>query len=305
MTVTIGVAPTGVGARLHIPGLRQRPDVAIRPVRLPHVDIPVAPLRWDTQTALDGLDLFILATPPYCHVRHADLLLRVGVPVICEKPAGLNAAEARQIADCAEQSGAECRVNFQLRFHPLVRRARTLAAAEPPREIAITCSSSARSSRSGRPAWYWQREAGGGVWFSLLPHLVDLAYHLGVQPLEVTVTRALPTAGPDRGIDAITVHALCQDERRLTLTADPLADATRLAISFRDTPGRELAVFDLTADGANPWLTAFSACADAIVLGGYSVDLNGCATLQDAARAHEVIRAVRVSITSGVGVPVS
>jgi predicted dehydrogenase len=178
VSVTIGVAPSGVGARLHLPALTGRPGVTVRPVSLPRIDSRRPELLPGANVELDGLDLFIVGTPPYCHLRHSELLLRAGIPLICEKPAGLNVAQALQIATLASRMNTECRVNFQLRFHPIVRQARQVACTRIPDEINITCTSSARRDKSGKPTWYWQQALGGGVWFSLLPHLIDLAYFL-------------------------------------------------------------------------------------------------------------------------------
>ena len=300
MSVTIGVAPGGVGARLHIPALAGRRRVIVRPVPLPRIDPRRPEVLPGANVELDGLDLFIVGTPPYCHLRHSELLLRAGVPVICEKPAGLDAAQALRIAAQASRVNTECRVNFQLRFHPVVRQARQVARTWIPDEIDITCTSSARRDKSGKPAWYWQQASGGGVWFSLLPHLIDLAYFLGAQPQTLAVTRAVPASGPDSGIDALTVRARCRDKRNLTLTADPLAATSGLTIRFRNASGSE-GLFDLTATGSNPWLTAFMACADTMLSGTSPPDLSECATLHAAVRTHQVIRTIRyASLAEGV-----
>ena len=311
MTVTVGVAPGGVGARLHYRVLAERPYVSVRQVRLPRIehDQDATPCSWrDVLRRVEDFGLFVVGTPPHCHLDHAEHLIRAGVLVLCEKPAGMNAGQARRIAAVASGAGVDCRVNYQLRFDPLMQTARGMISQERPDSVEITCTSGARMTRSGKPAWYWQPDAGGGVWFSLLSHLIDLAHYLGLTITEPEVTRAVPGTGPMHGIDAITIQARPLKGGRLTLTADALGGNSTLTVSLRGAAGAT--GFDLIRGTVNrsgepaaacdprpagPWHAAFGHCADD-VLSPHQINLAQCATLQDAVNVHLAVEAIRTQL---------
>jgi predicted dehydrogenase len=279
--------------RLHYPVLTERVGVTVWRVKLPWIEPGQRIVRGDWNAVLPslaGLDLFIVGTPPHCQTQHVEALLLAGVPVLCEKPAGMDVAQAQRLATIADAAGTECRVNYQLRFHPAVQQACDLLRTETAASVQVTCTSGARLTRSGKPGWYWQPESGGGVWFSLLSHLIDLAHYLGLEPTEPEVTRAAPTAGPSRGIDALEVQARCQDGTELALTADAVADETTLIV--RISSATKTSEINLASGNTTPWRVAFTHCAHQLV-GERGINLAGCATLEDAMNVHRVVQATR------------
>ena len=63
-------------------------------------------------------------------------LLERGIPLMMEKPPGLNPAETRRMIDAAAAADAPNQVAFNRRYHPLVQRlcaeVRALAAEDQP-----------------------------------------------------------------------------------------------------------------------------------------------------------------------------
>lgn len=277
MSITVGVAPnvSGVGARLHQSVLREHPAFDVRVIRLPWINPgqSIEQAGWDQfLPSLDGLDLFVVGTPPYCQVQHAEALLQSGVPVLCEKPAGMDELQTRNITGIANYANLDCRVNYQLRFHPLVERARNLVRMGTPRSVHIRCTLDARRVRSGKPDWYWQPGVGGGVWFSLLSHLIDLAHFLGFEIIDPIVTSSYPSTGPWCGMDALTIRSSSHGIG-LVITADALSDFTKLTVGIRTASG--VTELDLSeSNGATPWRTAFARCARCIA-GQDRIDLTG------------------------------
>ena len=74
----------------------------------------------------DGLDLVDLATPPGTHRHLVKLAVDHQVPVICQKPFGLNYAEAVELADYAQAAGVPLVVHENFRFMPWYRSIRTM-----------------------------------------------------------------------------------------------------------------------------------------------------------------------------------
>lgn len=77
----------------------------------------------------DAPDVVHIATPNHTHHRYALALIDAGINVICEKPLGVTATEAEELATAAGRAGVVATVPFVYRYHPLVReiRARRIA----------------------------------------------------------------------------------------------------------------------------------------------------------------------------------
>jgi predicted dehydrogenase len=73
----------------------------------------------------DSPDVVHVCTPNATHSHYAHAAIAAGSSVICEKPLGLDAGEARALADAARRAGVVATVPFVYRYHPLVREIRT------------------------------------------------------------------------------------------------------------------------------------------------------------------------------------
>ena len=68
----------------------------------------------DALLALDDLDLIVLATPSGLHAEQARAVVEAGLPVVVDKPLGVDASEALAVVDAARQAGVPLTV-FQNR----------------------------------------------------------------------------------------------------------------------------------------------------------------------------------------------
>jgi len=77
--------------------------------------------QYETVEALlkdGGVDALVIGTPNYLHAPQAIAALRAGLHVMVEKPMAMNAVEAEQMCQAAEQSGALLMVAHCWRFDP-------------------------------------------------------------------------------------------------------------------------------------------------------------------------------------------
>jgi predicted dehydrogenase len=74
-------------------------------------------------------DLIAVHSPPFQHVQHVMAALAQGKAVLCDKPFGINAGEARAMRDAAKAAGVLHFLNFEMRCFPSWARARQLIAA--------------------------------------------------------------------------------------------------------------------------------------------------------------------------------
>lgn len=87
------------------------------------------------------VDAIYLALPHSMHLRWVLEAMRVGKPVLCEKPAVLTETEARQLADAALASNTLFMEAMKCRFVPLHARVRALIdSGELGRVCELTCS---------------------------------------------------------------------------------------------------------------------------------------------------------------------
>ena len=77
----------------------------------------------------DDVDVVHICTPNSAHQAIAELALRAGKHVVCEKPLATDVASAQSMVDAAAGTGLVTAVPFVYRFYPTVREARGRIAA--------------------------------------------------------------------------------------------------------------------------------------------------------------------------------
>ncbi len=90
--------------------------------------IPTVHSDYSALIADPGLDAVYIPLPNGLHARWMLAALAAGKHVLCEKPFTSNAAEARDVAKAASDSGLVVMEAFHYRYHPLMARALMLVA---------------------------------------------------------------------------------------------------------------------------------------------------------------------------------
>jgi len=137
---------------------------------------------WRELVADPEVQLFVDAAPNALHAEPSIAAAQAGKHVLCEKPLGRDAAEARAMWEAAEAAGVVHMCAFNYRFFPAVRLARQMVEAgaigrvHQFRSRFLLASGATDTDES---AWRLRREsAGSGVVGDLLAHHVDLARYL-------------------------------------------------------------------------------------------------------------------------------
>lgn len=127
----------------------------------------------------ESIDAIIIATPNHTHRPIAVSAAQAGKHVMCEKPLGLNAAEAREMYHAARDAGVVHMTAFTYRFAPAMRYLAHLVARGDlgqPRHF--------RSQRFldwPETSWGWRQYralAGAGDLFDMTIHRIDFALDL-------------------------------------------------------------------------------------------------------------------------------
>jgi predicted dehydrogenase len=134
---------------------------------------------WHEQLADDRVDVFDNTAPNHLHLEPTLAAIRHGKHVLCEKPLGRTADEARRLWVEADRASVVHMCGFNLRFLPAVRLARELIDRGELGEVThfrarLLASSALRADQ--RRTWRFdRRESGSGAVADLGSHLVDMA----------------------------------------------------------------------------------------------------------------------------------
>ena len=132
---------------------------------------------WATMLDNDEIDAVIVASPNETHHEITMAALDRGLPVLCEKPLGMNTAEARQMADTAATRGLITMVPFTYRFMPTNQFVKQLIGdgyVGQPYHLSMRYF--AGYARDGAYAWRFdEAKAGSGILGDLGSHWLDMA----------------------------------------------------------------------------------------------------------------------------------
>jgi predicted dehydrogenase len=146
-----------------------------------------------------GVDALVVSTPNYLHAPQTIAALNAGVHVMVEKPMAMNAAEAVQMCEAAEKSGATLMVAHCWRFDPdvlwLKEQSKKLGRIIRTKGIGV-------HRHWGPSGWFTQKEfAGGGAMADMGIHALDTARFLLGDPKPVSVYAKIGTYYKDFDVD--------------------------------------------------------------------------------------------------------
>jgi predicted dehydrogenase len=180
------VVGTGFGCRIHVPALRATgfevvglvgatPERLARRAEQNGIDRTFLDL--DEAISATGARVVTIATPPSTHAALTLTAIARGCHVVCEKPFALDAAEARQMLDAAEQAGVFHMVAHEFRWLPdraLFGRAIAEGMIGDPRFLVVDqfiqfCADPA----TPLPPWWFDKASGGGWLGAGGSHMMD------------------------------------------------------------------------------------------------------------------------------------
>jgi myo-inositol 2-dehydrogenase / D-chiro-inositol 1-dehydrogenase len=195
--VRVAVIGAGRMGRVHMEALSRsrnaEPVAVVDPVPGAREQAAAAGLaaypELDALLAAGGFDAVLIAAPSDLHPALVTALARAGVPMLCEKPCGTNADEAREAARAAAATGTLLQIGYWRRFVPELAALRERIAGGELGDIAAVAS----HQWDRLPPSPEFRAHSGGIAVDMGVHEFDQVRWLLGQDLERIV--ALP-AGP-------------------------------------------------------------------------------------------------------------
>ncbi len=155
-----------------------------------------------------GLQAVYVAAPNHAHRRLVEAAAAAGHAVLCEKPMATEAADAQAMVEACARHGVFYATAFDQRFHAAHQRAAAMIAAGAIGRVAALRIAYACWVGSGWSADNWRIDrarAGGGAFFDLAPHGLDLAAMLLGEPVATAQAigqfRIQEYARPPDGVD--------------------------------------------------------------------------------------------------------
>ncbi len=194
----------GIATRSHLPALAAQPDVVVQAGA--EIDtyqanrtqqrfgIPKIYAGYAEMLEQEQLDAVYVCLPNSLHHQAASAALQRGLHVFCEKPVGLCAEEAEDLAKQAEQARLVLMPGYHLRFHEHFLRAKKLLEERRLGKILEVQASAVYSGpyRGWDPKsdWYLDPRSGGPLydWGS---HLLDLLRYITNIDIEIISAMAL------------------------------------------------------------------------------------------------------------------
>ncbi len=173
---------------------RIRPADQERMKRLLPSDIPVYASVEELLDAVEKgvleVDAALIATPHIAHERQTVAALRLGLHVLCDKPAGASCAQARRMNEEAARHALVYAMIFNQRTNPIYQRLRQIVAEGTYgalKRVEWVVTDWYRPNcyyQSGSWRGSWERD-GGGLLLNQCPHNLDLLQWICGMPLRV------------------------------------------------------------------------------------------------------------------------
>lgn len=136
-----------------------------------------------------GVNAIYIATPPASHLEYAIAALEKGLPVYVEKPAVLNADQAKQLAEAVEKNKGKLTIAHYRRAVPLFLHIKKLLNDQiigDIRTVQIRMWQSLKPALIANVETNWRVNpelSGGGYFHDLAPHQLDLMLYYFGEPV--------------------------------------------------------------------------------------------------------------------------
>ena len=182
----IGIGVVGFGwmgevhSRAYLRARHHFPDLPYQPLLVAVADRST--LDWRDVVAAPDVHAISVTAPNYLHREIGVAVATAGKHVWIEKPVGLSAADARELAGAVAGGGVRCSVGFNYRNAPAVEAARELIGRGELGAVTharFRLFSDYAAHPQGALSWrFEQRRGGSGVLGDLASHGVDLIRYL-------------------------------------------------------------------------------------------------------------------------------
>ena len=220
--------------------------------------------RFSTYAALaadPGINAVYISTPHPWHAELSIMAMRAGKAVVCEKPAGMNAAEVVAMTEVAAQQGVFFMEAFMYRCHPQIARMLAIIASGEIGRIQHIQTRFGFAAKLDPSSRLFDPALGGGGMLDVGGYPVSLARLVAGavvgkpfdDPVTVKGSGILGTTGVDEvayGLlgfaSGVTAEIACAVRRAMDNSATVIGDKGRIELADPWVPGRNAGPSDAT-----------------------------------------------------------
>lgn len=197
---------------------------------------------WQDAVTSDDVDIVDCCTPNYLHAPIAELAIKSGKAIYCEKPITVSVEEARKLTELLTEFNVPNQVAFNYRFVPAVLTARELVRSGKLGKIIHFRGAYYHSGyldRRRAMSWRLQKKfAGGGALYDLGSHVIDLIRFVTGHDYNAVFallhTEFTSRPFPDGSTGIVDVDDLAIVQVKTTQGAIGTIEASRLATGTED-----------------------------------------------------------------------
>jgi myo-inositol 2-dehydrogenase/D-chiro-inositol 1-dehydrogenase len=251
----------------------------------------------DAMIDAGGLDAVLVCVPSDRHLEAVRRLVAAGLPILCEKPLGVTAAQARDAAGLASSARLPLQIGFWRRFVPMLTRLRQqIESGELGGIYVVACY-----QWDGQPPTAYFRTHSGGIFVDMGVHEFDQARWLTGQEFETITAGASGVAEEPWPGDPESAHAIGQlsggSSALISLGRRfPLGDVCKVEVF--GTKGAEECRFLWPPTADETFYTALRVQAESFARHVGGAELEGAGG-QDAAAAIEAAERAASSMAHG------
>ncbi len=212
-TVRVGVIGTSWFADLmHLPNLKSHPRAEIAAIcgrnrsRAQEMadKYSIPQVYTDYRELIDKahVDAVVIITPDHMHYPMTMVALEAGLHVLCEKPLAMNADQAREMLNKAEEAGVKHMTFFTYRWLPSYRYLRQLVEAGTIGRC-YHCDFRYLAGYGRQPQYWWGRDSrlSTGTLGNLGSHVIDMLHWLvgDIARVHARLSSFVDHPGPDGG----------------------------------------------------------------------------------------------------------
>ncbi|MCE5189385.1 MAG: Gfo/Idh/MocA family oxidoreductase [Eubacteriales bacterium] len=221
-----GIVGTGNIANQFAQGLQQVEHAQIAAVASRSLDsanafaekfsIPKRYGRYEDMAQDAELEIIYISTPHPQHFENVMLFLEAGYAVVCEKPLGVNAAQAEKMVAKAREKNVFLLEGMWTRFFPAFKQALEWVRSGRIGELKMIHADFGYDGNSYRKQWRFQHDMAGGALLDVGIYPLALAFAMfGTNPIKVSGAAFI-----ENGVDEYNSFTLEYDGGRIAVLSD-------------------------------------------------------------------------------------
>lgn len=133
----------------------------------------------DYRDFLSDVDAVVVSSPNFLHKEQAIACAQAGKHVYCEKPMGLNLADARAVADAVNKAGVKSAIGFAVQWDPPIQTMLRMHREGKLGELISVVSRRLMYMKKPTGGWRADPKLSGGLLYEINIHEIDWMCALG------------------------------------------------------------------------------------------------------------------------------